>query len=169
MNERGENPFREKFSHTIYLIEFLRKGSHMQSYYIAGIVKEDDGSGFSVYFPDIPNIAAGGATTEEAIKNATDALYVALRGIAEKNETIPVPSTLEEARRKVREEREADCLPYPEDTLYQYFASPSLDIVPVRVNITIPRSTLQEIDAKAKLSGMTRSGYLAAAAQAFAR
>lgn len=94
----------------------------MSCFYIAGIVPENDGGGYSVYFPDVPNAAAGGETVEEAITNAADGLYVALRGIAEQNAKIPSPSSLAEAAAKVQQEREKDGLPYPKDTLYQYIA-----------------------------------------------
>jgi predicted RNase H-like HicB family nuclease len=138
----------------------------MQKFYIAGIVPEDleSGGGYSVYFPDVPTVAAGGETIEEAISNVTDGLYVALRGIAEQNGEIPVPSSLNEVRSRVKAEREQDGLSYPQDTLYQYVVAPSLDMVPVRVNVTIPKSALEEIDVKAKKYGYTRSGFLTHAA-----
>ncbi len=122
----------------------------------------------SRYFPDVPNVAAGGETVEEAIVNATDGLYVALRGMAEDNAPLPVPSSLPVAMEKVRAEREGDGLPFPKESLFQYIPAPELNNVPVRVNITIPRGILHEIDRKAKAHGMTRSGFLATAAQAYA-
>ena len=139
----------------------------MSRFYIAGIVKEDDGSGYSVYFPDVPNVCAGGSSVEEAIDNAIDSLYLGLRGLAEDNEDIPAPSNLEIVKKRVKEERELDDLPYPEDTIYQYIPAPVVDMVPVRVNITVPKGLLAEIDQSAKLAGMTRSGYLVAAARAY--
>ena len=138
----------------------------MKQFYIAGIVPEEEG-GFSVYFPDMPNVAAGGETIEEAINNASEGLIVALRGIAEQNGAIPSPSLLADVRDKVMAERKADELPYSDETIYQYIAAPSLSMVPVRVNVTIPKSTLEEVDAKAKLYGFTRSGFLAHAAQQY--
>jgi len=144
----------------------MRGGTDMQKFYIAGIVPEDmeSGGGYSVYFPDVPTVAAGGETIEEAISNAADGLYVALRGITEQNGEIPAPSSLDEVKASVKAEREQDELSYPENTLYQYVMAPSLDMVPVRVNVTIPRASLEEIDAKAKKYGYTRSGFLAHAA-----
>lgn len=139
----------------------------MDRYYIAGIIREDDGSGYSVYFPDVPNVCAGGTSVQEAISHATEGLYVALRDLAEQNQEIPEASALEAVRASVKALREADGLPYPDDALYQFIPAPALDMVPVRVNVTIPRAVLGEIDARAKLAGMTRSGYLAAAAMAY--
>jgi predicted RNase H-like HicB family nuclease len=138
----------------------------MNRFYIAGIVPEQEG-GFSVYFPDVPNVAAGGETVEEAMENAASGLYLALRDIAESNGDVPEPSPMAKVRAAVAAERELDGLPCPDDTLYQYIEAPDLDMVPVRVNVTIPRAVLHEIDRKAKLAGYTRSGFLAAAAQAY--
>ena len=42
----------------------------MEMFYIAGIVPEEDGSGYSVYFPDVPQVAAGGETVQEAMDGA---------------------------------------------------------------------------------------------------
>ena len=141
----------------------------MQYYYIAGLVPEgkEYGGGYSVYFPDLPAVAAGGDTIEDAISNAGDGLYVALRGIVEDKGKIPMPSSLDEVKAKVKAERELDGLPYSDETLYQYFMAPSLDMVPVRVNVTIPKLYLDEIDAKARKHGYTRSGFLTRAALEF--
>ena len=139
----------------------------MATYYIAGIVKEEDGSGYSVYFPDVPNVCASGTSIPEAVENASEGLYLALRGMAEDRLEAPAPSGLETVKAKVREIRELDDLPYPEDTVYQYIKAPAIDMVPVRVNITVPKGILEEIDNNAKLAGMSRSGFLVAAAQAY--
>ena len=64
----------------------------MATYYIAGIVKEDDGSGYSVYFPDVPNVCASGTSIPEAVENASEGLYLALRGLAEDRQDAPTPS-----------------------------------------------------------------------------
>jgi len=138
----------------------------MQKFYIAGIVPEDakSGGGYSVYFPDLPTVAARGKTVEEAFLNAKAGLYV----IAEHNREMPSSSSLDEVKARVKATREQDGLPYPKDTLYQYIMAPHLDMVPVRVNVTIPRASLEEIDAKAKKYGYTRSEFLAHAALEYA-
>jgi len=141
----------------------------MKSFYLAGIVPENlaSGGGYSVYIPDVPNVVAGGENIAEAISNATSALYLALRGLAEQNAEIPTPSAFEHVRERVRVERAEDGLPYPEDTVYQYIAAPNLDMVPVRLNVSLPRAILEEIDEATERMAMTRSGFLAAAAQAY--
>jgi len=137
----------------------------MKKYYIAGIVPEtvESGGGFSVYLPDLPNIAAGGETVEEAIRNATSGLYVALRGLTEQNSPIPEPSDLAEVQASVQAEREMDGLPCPEGTVYQYIAPPVLDMTPVRLNMSLAKSLVDEVDIVRDRLGMTRSGFIAAA------
>jgi len=139
----------------------------MRKYYIAGIFREEDGSGYSVYFPDVPNVCAGGENMSEAIENAADGLYEALRGMVEDNTAIPEPSGLEQVKKGIQEFHEKIGVAYPEDTIYQYIPAPVIDRVPVRVNITVPKNILAEIDRNAKLAGMSRSGFLVAAAQAY--
>ncbi|MDR1490520.1 MAG: type II toxin-antitoxin system HicB family antitoxin, partial [Desulfovibrio sp.] len=141
----------------------------METFYIAGIVPESaaSGGGYSVYFADLPNVAAGGETIAEAIRNAASGLCLAMRGLAAQKAPIPSPSTLAEVREKVRIEREADGLPCPEDTVYQYIPAPSMDKVPVRINISLAKSLLREMDAAADLQGMTRSGFIAEATQEY--
>jgi predicted RNase H-like HicB family nuclease len=132
----------------------------MATFYIAGIVPEQEG-GYSVYFPDVPNVAAGGRTVEEAITNAADGLYLAMKDIAERKAAVPIPSSLAETQKRVRAERELDGLPYPEETLYQYIEAPDTDTTPIRVSISLPKNALAALDRKAKSAGMTRSGYIA--------
>lgn len=139
----------------------------MKAFYVAGIIREADGSGYSVYFPDVPNVAAGGQNILEAITNAEDGLCVALRAMAAQRQDIPQPSDIETVKEKVRAEREADGLPYPKDALYQYISAPVLDNVSKRINITVPRSVLDDIDKKAKLAGLSRSGFFVEAAQEY--
>lgn len=137
----------------------------MSMFYVAGIVPEapEAGGGFSVYFPDVPNVAAGGETVEEAIQNATSGLYSALRALAEANTVIPNPSALSDVRARVLAEREADGLPFPSETLFQYIPAPNMDGTPVRVNVTLPKGLLEDLDAAQARLGMSRSGLLAAA------
>ena len=90
----------------------------MAKYYIAGIVREEDGSGYSAYIPDVPEVCAGGETADEAVFYATEGLKVALRERMAQGKDIPSPCTMDEACEKVRAERELDGLPFPEDSLF---------------------------------------------------
>ena len=139
----------------------------MTKYYIAAFVPEEDGSGYSVYFPDVPRCFTGGETLEEAMFMAEDVLRLVLQDMAAERKEIPAPSGLEAVRKKVEEERALDGLSTPADTVYQLVAAPELDMVPVKVTISVPRSALDEIDKKAKEYGFTRSGLIVRAAQEY--
>lgn len=140
----------------------------MKKYYIAAFVQEEDGSGYSVYFPDVPGCFTCGESLEEAMFLAEDVLRLVLQDMAAERKEIPSASGLEDVRRMVTEERALDGLSTPENTVYQLVAAPELDMVPVKVTISMPRAVLNEVDEKAKLLGFTRSGFLAHAAKAYA-
>ena len=98
---------------------------------------------------------------------AEDVLRLVLQDMAAERKEIPAPSGLEAVRKKVEEERALDGLSTPADTVYQLVAAPELDMVPVKVTISVPRSALDEIDKKAKEYGFTRSGLIVRAAQEY--
>jgi antitoxin HicB len=60
--------------------------------YPAHIMKEDDA--FLVTFPDLENIVTFGATLDEALQNAEDALNGCLASDFERNFSIPEPSNI---------------------------------------------------------------------------
>ena len=86
----------------------------MGNYYVAGIVKEQDGSGYSVYFPDFMEVCAGGETIPEAIANATEGLFMAMRNRIEDNRDIPDPCDMNTAKEKIKAERKEDGLETPD-------------------------------------------------------
>lgn len=138
----------------------------MKTYYIGAFVKEEAGN-YSVYFPDIPNAVTGGYSVEECMEYGEDILEVVLQDMASEKKPIPAPSSLEDVKKMVRKIREEDELPMPEEVIYQLFPAPSLDMVPVKVTISLPKAILEEADKKAKACGYTRSGFLAHAAQVY--
>jgi hypothetical protein len=82
---------------------------------------------------------------------------------------IPAAKTdIETAKSAVRSARAAMGLPSPEErTVFQLVRIPELDNRPVRLNVSLPKSVVAEIDAKAGRMNLTRSGFLAKATQAF--
>ena len=61
-----------------------------------GVFEPTAGSGFSVYFPDLPGCASYGDTLSEAQRNARDALALHLYGMEKDGEPIPTPSAAPE-------------------------------------------------------------------------
>ena len=123
--------------------------------YIAVIHKDPD-SDCGVSFPDFPGCITAGATIDEVKDMAHKALPFHIKGMLEDGEKIPVPSRLEEIM------PDPD---YADAVAFLVVTIPDLKPRAVRVNITIPEDTLHRIDAAAKKRGMSRSSFLAHAAQ----
>ncbi len=136
-------------------------------YYCLAFVPAPEG-GYAIFSPDFPEITSQGKNISDSIDMATDALRIIAEEYAKMKKTLPVPSTLEEAKIKMKAELEELEIHVSLDTiLYQFIPVPSADMTLVKISATFTRHTLDIIDNKAKLHGMTRSGFLAAAALAY--
>ena len=122
--------------------------------YIA-LIHKDAGSDYGVSFPDLPGCVTAGTTLDEARAFAEEALTLHLAGLAEDGEAVPEPSQLESVMAD-RENRDAVAV-----LVLAKGPTPRA----VRVNITMPEDVLARVDAYAESRGMTRSGFLAQAAQ----
>ena len=85
---------------------------------------------------------------------AAEALALHLEGMVEDGDPVPAPSNLE-AIMAERKNRDAVAI----------LVDAPLTAKTVRVNITMPADLLDRIDRKAEATGLTRSGFLARAAQ----
>ena len=138
----------------------------MKTYYLAAFMPAEEG-GYDIVIPDVPNAFTCADTLEEGFEMAASVLSMMLRDLVENNKAIPAPSPLEEVKEKTaRHLKDIDHYPAGE-ILYQIVPAPYWDMAPVKVTISLPKAVLAAIDAKAKGHGYTRSGFLAAAAQAF--
>jgi predicted RNase H-like HicB family nuclease len=138
----------------------------MSRYYFAAFVPTR-GGGFHITIPDVPNCFTCADTVDKGMVMAADVLSMMLRDLAENGKECPEPSSLPQVRemvaRELRElESEADG-----EILYPLIQCPTLDMLPVKVSISIPKAILADIDAKAKELGYTRSGFLSHAAQMY--
>lgn len=136
----------------------------MKKAYYAAFVPND--GKVSVFFPDFPGLHPWHETMELAFQDAMDGLDLHLEGMADDGDDIPEPSSLEEAR-AVMEKRFAEIGVTPFEIVWQLVPAPDLSEQQARVNVSFKRYTLDMIDRKAEAAGMTRSGFLAAAARAF--
>lgn len=64
----------------------------MKDTYLYPAVFEYAADGISIEFPDLPGCLPCGMTTEEAVKNAKEALALHLYGMEQDGESIPEPS-----------------------------------------------------------------------------
>lgn len=115
--------------------------------YIAVCHKEKD-SDFGVSFPDFPGCITAGKTLREAMTMAREALQLHIEGMVEDGLELPEPSEDIEAKGAI---------------LFAVEVTPPGKFV--RVNITVPENVLEDIDALAKKSGMSRSGYMVSKAR----
>lgn len=125
------------------------------SNYIA-IVHKDAQSDFGVSFPDFPGCITAGKNIDEAKDMAQEALTLHIQGMLEDGDQLPVPSKLEDI---MSDPDFADAI------AYLVVSVPDAKPRTVRVNVTIPETTLKQIDAAAKRRGLSRSSFLVHAAQ----
>jgi predicted RNase H-like HicB family nuclease len=127
--------------------------------YVAVIEKEPD-SAFGVWFPDVEGCFSAGDTLDEAVANAA----VALRQHAEVTESagrrVPPPRSIDEV---LRDEEVAASV----DGGAVLFAVPLLADAgrTVRINISLDKALVDQIDTAASARGLTRSAFLAQAAR----
>ncbi|WP_428569012.1 MAG: type II toxin-antitoxin system HicB family antitoxin [Solidesulfovibrio sp. DCME] len=121
--------------------------------YFPAAVFIEEGKAYGVTLPDIPGCNTAGDTLEEALANVQEAVELILEDVSAK----AVPSSLER---------------YKDDPDYKdaVWALVNVDLGfmderTVRVNITVPAGTLEEIDRAAKGRGLNRSAFLVRAAR----
>src|SRR5262245_40080201 len=118
--------------------------------YVALIHKDTD-SDYGVSFPDLPGCVTAGATLDEAIAMAKEALALHIEGMLEDNENIPAPTPADQIGR--------------DDALLVTAIEVPDNLRVERINVTVPALALRRFDAFAERRGMTRSGLFVEAAQ----
>ncbi len=122
----------------------------------AVVIHKDEGSEYGVTVPDLAGCFSAGATVEEALANAEEAILCHLEGMLLDSEDWP--------KHQAIEAHKGD----PD------YANGTWALVPIdpakvegkakRVNITIPERLLNRIDIAARAQGESRSGFLVHAA-----
>lgn len=135
-------------------------------YYAALFIPAKEG-GYAVLFPDLPEAITQGDTLEEGMDMAKDALAITLEEYTKARKPYPTPSSMESLEAVMQAEMQEEGVDKSRKPLIQLFAAHEQDAAPVKLNISMTRGALRDIDAKATRLGMTRSGFLVRAAQAF--
>ena len=138
----------------------------MKQYYVAAFMPAKAG-GFEILIPDIPGAAAQAEDLGAAYSKAQKTLARLLREMAGEKKSIPKPSPIELVRQKTAHSIARNGHDPQGEILYQLIPAPNLDMAPVKVTISLPKSILDEIDAKAREGGLTRSGLISRAAMAY--
>ena len=118
-------------------------------------------SAYGIVFPDLPGCTAGGATIEETITAAIEAVGDWILDARDDGEPIPQARDMFAIK---RDERVAEALRN---------GAAALVVVPVlidsgrpaKANLSLDSGLLHAIDEAAKASGLTRSSFLSTAAR----
>jgi predicted RNase H-like HicB family nuclease len=131
----------------------------MSTYYVA-VIEKDAQSAFGVWFADVEGCFSAGDTVEEAVANAAMALRQHVEAI-------------ESAGRPVPRARSIDDVILDEDVGASIETGAILFAVPlladagrtVRINISLDKALVDQIDMAAAKRGLTRSAFLSQAAR----
>lgn len=114
------------------------------------IIHKDPASDYGVSFPDLPGCVTAAATAEEALREAGEALQLHIDGLLEDSVSLPAPSPL--------------------DAVYAQAQGGIVTLVEIddhdpaqRINVTLKRRLLAEVDAYAERHALTRSRLIAEA------
>lgn len=118
----------------------------------------ETGDAMVVSFPDLPGCLAIGETEEDALTQAEAALTLHLEGFTHDGVAPPPPQALG-----------AHLSTAPAHATLLLITARPPKAPAVRVNITVDKNLLVDIDAAAADSGHTRSGFLAEAARRMMR
>jgi predicted RNase H-like HicB family nuclease len=119
------------------------------------VLRHDDDTDYAVSFPDLPGCIAVGSSPEEALQAAEDALTFHLEGLIQERIAAPTPCALGDLMNGSR----------PDNAVLLVLSGRPPKAPAVRVNITLDKNLLAEIDEAAAEAGTTRSGFLAEAAR----
>lgn len=134
--------------------------------YIAALFPAVEG-GYSIEFPDFPEAFSQGDEFAEAVEMGQDALNIAVEEYTRENRPMPRPSSLAEVWQWAESQRQEPGIVAGGEIMYQIFTAPAAIQPPVRINVSLARSVLQNLDSKARALGMSRSSFIAAATQAY--
>jgi predicted RNase H-like HicB family nuclease len=122
--------------------------------YPIAIEPGDESRAWGVVVPDLPGcFSAADSGIDEAIENAKEAIELWIENALDTGEDVPKPSNIATFQKK----REFKGWVWAIAEIDPAMLSDEIE----RVNITLPRRVLARLDAKAKLHGETRSGFIA--------
>lgn len=131
----------------------------MTRYYL-GIVEKDPDSAWGMWFPDMPGCFPATDEFDDLPGAAAEALRLHVEALESNGRAVPDSRSLAEAMadREVRRSLKAGAT----TMLVPLLADPGRT---VRVNVTVERGLLDQIDEAASARGLTRSAFLAQAAR----
>ncbi len=132
----------------------------MATTYYLGVVEKDADSAFGMWFPDMSGCFPAADDFDDLPRVAAEMLRQHVEALESNGRDVPTPRAIADAMsdREVRKalKRGATTLLVP------LLADPGRT---VRVNVTVERGLLEQIDEAADSRGLTRSAFLAQAAR----
>jgi predicted RNase H-like HicB family nuclease len=115
---------------------------------------------YGVVVPDLPGCTSGGATIDEALRNAVEAVTLWVEDARADGEKIPKPRPAEKLR------SDPDVATAIADGGVLAYVPLVLNAArPVKANLSLDAGLLSAIDEAAERRGLTRSAFLASAAR----
>jgi len=125
--------------------------------YFPVVLHSDDGMRYGVTVPDLPGCFSTGDTLEEALASIREAIDLHLEGLVENGNSVPLPKSIAVHQTNIDFADGVWALVQIDTTRFDGKAE--------KVNITIPRRVLAQIDTYIREHGITRSGFLVEAAR----
>lgn len=131
----------------------------MSMHYVAVIEKDPD-SAFGVWFPDVEGCFSAGDTLEEAVANAATALRQHTEALESAGRRLPAARNADEVLRDkdVKKSIRVGAVLFAVTLLADAGRT-------VRINISLDKALVDQIDTAAEKRGVTRSAFLAQAAR----
>jgi predicted RNase H-like HicB family nuclease len=123
----------------------------MTTLVFTAIARGAQGAGYNATFPDLPGLSVSGSDIAELLTRARETLRADLQRRTDEGLDWPTATPLEQIA------AEPGAIPFMVDIAVEDPA--------VRVNISIGERLLKRIDTAAEAAGMSRSGFIAAAAR----
>ena len=120
------------------------------------VIHKDKDSDYGVTVPDLPGCFSAGATLDEAITMAREAIELHLEGLIEDGQLVREPADIEARKDDPQFAGGVWAIASVDEA--------NLRIRAKRVNITLPERVLGAVDRFAKARGQSRSNLLARAA-----
>ena len=120
----------------------------MRAVFYPAVLERGEGEAYAIWFPDFPDVVAGAVSQDAAMAKAEALLAEAAEDLAMQGKPLPVPSGL-------------DGFDIPEDCdmIVRFGVRVTPPDLSERVNVYLPKSLIERVDAQAALMGMSRSSY----------
>lgn len=143
------------------LTEVMKENIKPMSTHYVAVIEKDADSAFGVWFPDVEGCFSAGDTLEEAVANAAAALRQHVEALESAGRKPPSARASDEVLRDSKDVRASV------KTGAVLFAVPLLADAgrTVRINISLDKALVDQIDEAASVRGLTRSAFIAQAAR----